>query len=585
MEFRRLLTRKNILILLITLALVFLTAGYFIFRRPKPLPMDKYAPANALVYIELNSLTDVLEGLTDTRAWSEIAPILGLSSQLKQLGSGIDLMSSTGLGPDEVVIAGRAQYAVVVTDMEAGTGASEEGVTVNLKPRFALLIETHSSPEKAEKLINGRAALFARRLFGEATREETGNYAGVRLMTFRGEQANRQLVAAAAGSVVLIANHEAAMQACLDTISGRSARLAEDQLLKQRRGEVDTGAKIFAYVTQTGIEKLSQFGPTIFATRFTNNPDTLTSIANLFGHISSQTAEGIFYSLQFEGDGVIENYLTALRPQIAQGLSAAAKPTRTDGFHSLQLVPKDAVDCTILNIEGVGALPENLLKQLSPGLDVVAGIALREFVISFRKQLALQSSDSLENALGNEIALVKLTQDEPMVMLIQVKDARQILTPLIRYLSGEGAKINRETYSGIELSISTNEDGRSAAIVGEYLLLGSAPQLKRMIDIQGGPLAAGADQRVAKAIANRPPEASIISYEADGEKTGEVVLAVSRLTRVTDGSPELLNKEPMRVALAGLPYSASYTSFRNSGVFTQTHSAIGIFKRLSGLME
>lgn len=585
MEFRRLLSPKNIVIFIVALALIGLTAGYFIFRKPHPVPMDKYAPANALAYIEINSLTDVLDGLTDTKAWNEIAPVLGLSSQLKQLGSGIGLMSSTGLGPDEVVIAGRAQYAIVVTDIDAGTGSSEEGVYLNVKPRFALVAETHTSMEKAAKIASERASIIARRIFGDATKEESSNYAGTRIMTFRGEQAQRQLVAASSGSVVLIANHEAAIKACLDAIAGRSATLADDEMLKQKRGEVDKGAAIFAYVTPAGVEKLAQFGPTIFATRFTNNPDALSAIANLFGHISNQTAEGIFYGLQFENDGVTENYLTALRPQIAQALGTTTKPPAGASFNSLQLVPKDAEDCTILNIEGVGALPENLLKQLSPGLDLVAGLALREFVINFRKQLALDPADTLDKAIGNEIALVKLDEAEPLVMLIQVKDRQSLLGAINRYLTKDSAKISSESYNGIEISNSSNEDGRAAAFIDDYLVMGTNPQVKRIISTKDGKEVAARDERITKPFAGRPQDTSLLSYEADGRKTGKMMLGISRLTRVTDGSQELLEKEPMRIALAKLPYATSFTRFSNSGVFTQTHSAIGIFKRLGDWLE
>jgi hypothetical protein len=584
MEFRRLLSPKNLVIFIVALALIVLTAGYFIFRKPQPVAMNKYAPANALAYIEINSLTDVLDGLTDTKAWNEIAPVLGLSSQLKQLGSGIGLMSNTGLGPDEVVIAGRAQYAVVVTDIDAGTGATEEGVYLNVKPRFALIAETHTSTEKAAKIVNDRASIIARRIFGDATKEESTNYSGTRLMIFRGEQPQRQLVAASWGSVVLIANHEAAIKVCLDAISGQTATLAEDQMLKQKRDEVDKGAAIFAYVTPAGVEKLAQFGPTIFATRFTNNPDALSAIANLFGHISNQTAEGIFYGLQFEGGGVTENYLTALRPQIAQALGATTKPAATS-FNFLQLIPRDAEDCTILNMEAVGALPENLLKQLSPGLDLVAGIALREFVITFRKQLALQPSDTLEKAIGNEIALVKLDESEPLVMLIQVKDREQLLAAMTRYLSKDNAKISSDSYNGVEISNSSNEDGRSAAFIADYLVLGTGPQIRRIIDTKDEKAVAARDERITKPLASRPQDASLLSYEVDTGKAGKMMLAISKLTRVSDGSQELLEKEPMRMALSRLPYSISFTSFRSSGVFTQTHSAIGIFKRLGDWLE
>jgi hypothetical protein len=180
---------------------------------------------------------------------------------------------------------------------------------------------------------------------------------------------------------------------------------------------------------------------------------------------------------------------------------------------------------------------------------------------------------------------VKIAEAEPLVMLIQVKDRDPLLAAMNRYLSIDGAKITNESYSGTELSISSNEDGRAAAFIADYLVLGTGPQIKKIIDTKDGKAVASADERVMKPLASRPQDASIISYEADTRKAGELMLAVSKLTRVTDGSKELLDKEPMRLALSGLPYSSSFTSFRNSGVFTQTHSAIGIFKRLAGILE
>jgi hypothetical protein len=585
MEFRRFLSTKNVIILFVTLTLLILTAGYFISRKPPRVPMEKYAPANALAYIEINSITNVIDGLTETKAWNEIAPVLGLSSQLKQLGSGIEFMSSTGLGPDEVIIAGRAQYAVVVTGVGAGAGANEEGVYLNVKPQFALIVETHSGAEKAAKLAAERASLIAKRIFGDSTQEGSSNYEGTRLMTFHPAQPERQLVAAASGSIVLIANHESAIKVCLDAIAKRTATLAENEILRQNREIVDDDSAIFAYVTKSGIEKLAQFGPTVFAARFTNNPDALTATANLFGHISNQTTDGMFYGLRFSKGEVVENYLLALRPTIATGLMAAIKPNVKSGFKVLQLVPASVEDCTILNIESVGVLPGNLLKHLSPNLDLVAGLALREFVINLYKQLGVETSDSLNNVIGNEIALVKMRPSEPVVMMIQVKDRSQILVAMNRYLAKDNEKISSETYNGTEVSVSSNEDGRAAAFVENYLVLGTSNQIKRIIDTKDSQASAATQPRVVKPFSLPPNDPAILSYEADEKKTGEMMLVISKLTRVTDGSRELLEKEPMQKAFSRLPYATSFTSFRDSGVFTQTISAVGIFKHISDLLE
>src|SRR5262244_877584 len=97
--------------------------------------MERYIPAQALAYLQVDSLADVTRGLTGTIAWREIAPLLGISSQWQQAASAAELIGNTGLGPDEAVLVARAQCAVVVTDLEVDSGSTEEGPFVPLTPR------------------------------------------------------------------------------------------------------------------------------------------------------------------------------------------------------------------------------------------------------------------------------------------------------------------------------------------------------------------------------------------------------------------------------------------------------------------
>jgi len=582
MNIRKWFTRQNLLISIVLVALLFLTAGYFLFRRPPRVDMTPYIPATALAVIEIDNLSDLLDGLTSTRAWQELAPLLGLSSQLRQLGSGIDLMSRSGLGPDEVVIAGRAQYAVVVTGIETGTQATDEGVSLNLKPRFALLVETHASAEKTAKLANERVSIIANRMFGDGTTQESLNYEGTPLLIFHNAERNRELFAAASGSFLLIGNHDSAIKTCLDTLANRAPNLTTDEALKTNRREVESDAPIFAYVTKTGIERLTQLAPALFASRFTTDPDRIEAVANLFGHLSQQTAEGFFYSLQFSDGEVVEKYFTALRPQLAASLAQPMKAATGTGFETLSLIPNEVKDCTLFKIDEIGALPENLLKQLSPNFDVVAGVAFREFVINFRKQLGVEANETLGAALGNEMALVKVNDAEPTMMLFTVKDRNALQTAVMRYLSAGGAIVSKTQYNGIEINLSSKEDGRAAAFVGDTLILATAPQIQKCVDAQAQKNSSATNLRVKPILKSAPPQSSIIAYEADAEQTAALMLAISKLTRVTDGSSEILERKEMKDAINRLPYAASYTAFRETGIYTEGHSAAGIFKRFGG---
>jgi hypothetical protein len=585
MDLRKLITGRNLLISLVILGLGLSIGAYLLFRKPPQVPLEQYVPASTLAYIEINSLTDVLDGLTGTKAWRELAPALGLSGQLKQLGSGIDLMSRTGFGPDEVVTLGRAQYAIVVTGLEAKASSTEESASLNIKPQFALLAETHTSAERAARLINERASLLATRIFGDATKEESGDYQGVKILTYRGEQEGRQLVAAASGSVILIANHEAAAKACLDAIGKRVGTLAEDQILKQQRTEVGTDGKLFAYLTNSGIEKLTQVAPALFATRFTNDPDKIGMIAHLFSQMSKQTAEAFFYSLEFRGDGVTEKYFTALRPQLAKGLAETMKPINQTDSAALRLVPQDAPECTLLRVEAAGAIPENLLKGLSPGLDLVAGLALREFVLGLRRQLGLEAGDTLASSVGSEVAIIKTDDAEPVVMVFRVKERSGLAPAIANYLTQGKASVSKESYRDVEINLSSNEDGRAAAFVGDYLVLGTKNQIIQIADAQANGRTSAQDEQINAVFSSAPKEASVVSYEADEKRSATMMLAISKLTRVTDGSADLLEQREVHNAMGRLPKLQSYTVFRSTGVYSETHSAVGIFKRLGDWLE
>ena len=206
--------------------------------------MARYVPQLARVY-RGRCLVRSVDGLTDTKAWRELAPALGLSSQIRQIGLGADLMGRTGLGPAEAVLAARAQYAIVLTGIDASSGATDEGPYINFKPRFVLMAETHAKPETVAALVKERALLIAQRVYGESVAEDAREYQGSPFLVFHGPTPDRELVAASYGSVALIGNNAEALKSCLETIAGRTPTLADDSTLKERRSSVDRILRVF----------------------------------------------------------------------------------------------------------------------------------------------------------------------------------------------------------------------------------------------------------------------------------------------------------------------------------------------------
>jgi hypothetical protein len=576
MRLRDLLTRRNLLVASLILVVGLGVSAYFAFRRPPRVQMDRYVPASALAYVEINNFVDLVGGLTDTKAWKELAPALGISSEISQAGLAADLMGRTGVGRDEAVIAGRAQLALVLTGIEAEGATGEEGAYINLKPRFAAVVETHSSSSTARRLAEEQAANLARKIYGEAVAEERRDYFGAQVLIFPGPRPDRQLVAASAGSVVILSNHTEAVEACLDAISGRASTIADNETLKQRRASVDNDAALFAFITEAGIEKLIEFLPAILASRFTTDSDRISAIANLSDHLLKQTTNGLLYSAQFESGGVTEKYLTVLRPEVAAAIAEPLKSATRANLESLELVPRQVEDFTILNVDGVGELPDRLLKQIVPRVDVVAGLALREFVLGTRKQFGLEATDRVGDALGNEVTLVRFGGAEPTAMLVRVKDKTKLAPILERYLSESGSKVSTVEYKGKQVSISSHEDNRAAAYAGDFLILATREQIAKMIDAEASNEGLRNDERLAQVLGNPPATATIISYKPEVRDAAEMMMAVAALT---DSPPA--DQAAIDAAVDRVPPSVSFTEFRDFGIITESRSAVGNFSLIS----
>lgn len=583
MNLRGALTRKNTIIGSIVLVVGLVVAGFFALRRPPRVAMDRYVPAEALAFVEINSLADLVGGLTSTKAWRELAPVLGLSSQLRRVGLVTDLIGRSGLGPDEAVVAGRAQYAIAITAIESNAGETDDGPYLHLKPAFALIIETHTKPETAARLVRERASMIARRIYGESVVEHADDYRGSQMRVFEGPGPGHQLVASSEGSVILIANQADAMKQCLDAIGGRAATLAEDTTLKQMRPEVGRDPSIFAYVTAAGIEKLVDLWPLLVAGSAAES-ETVGTFAALIEHLSKQAGAGLLYSLEFEADGVTEKYLTVLRPQIAEALTQPLKSASAAGFESLAIIPRGIEGMTLLSVENAGDLPERVFKQLSPAVDIVAGVALREFVINLKKQYGLEPSDSVGDAIGSEIALVNFGDDQPRAMLIRVKDRPRVAPLVGRYLKLSSASLTTEQHNGTGILVSSDDDRRAAAFVGDFLVLGTRDQIVKVIETNAKRDGQDGDERLKQLLSTRPANASIIHHRARVEDAGKLLLAISKLTRVTDGSLEFLDRDSARKALDRLPHSISFTEFRDYGIYTQTHSAVGNLSAIASLI-
>ena len=72
--------------LIILILLILAVVGFILWNRPSRVDMADYVPADSLVYLEVNSLTEVAKSIEQGQIWKAFAPIAGVSPNLVDNG-------------------------------------------------------------------------------------------------------------------------------------------------------------------------------------------------------------------------------------------------------------------------------------------------------------------------------------------------------------------------------------------------------------------------------------------------------------------------------------------------------------------
>src|SRR5215207_1652072 len=254
--------RRGFRLLLILAGLLLLGVTWLWWNRPQPVNLAAYAPADTLVYLEANDLAGILSGLTSTDAWRELAPPAGVRRDFGNLSRLSRLAARTGIGSAETVVLARAQVAVVVLGFET---VRDSELAPTVKPRLAIIAETHTSEGRTraavEKLLGG----FARSAFGK-TEFEQSNRDGMAVLVWSQTGGSRKIHAAVADGFVAAGTDEAAVRSCLAVRRGERGSLADDPqlaLMRERVGAQD--ALAFGFVPAGAVPKLSEIATLFFA--------------------------------------------------------------------------------------------------------------------------------------------------------------------------------------------------------------------------------------------------------------------------------------------------------------------------------
>jgi len=570
---------------LIPLAALLLAAGGWLYaRRVERIEIAAYVPESALGFLEVNDLPQLLDRMTSTKAWRQLAPAYGISDRLNYAGkAGRAGWLARLTGNREAAIFSQAQVAVVVTSLEVRGEA--------VKPRMALVAETHSRAGSLQGVIEKRLPELAQTLFGQVTKQ-TSEYAGTPVISYSVSGASnpdRRLLAAQIEGELILANHEEALRACIDTRLGRSPAMAGNFYLPKARPAVSPagGAEtdVFGFVTGEGVKRLLRFGTYMAAGGVIGKAALAGAVGEVFTDFSAKTCDGIAYGMSFESGQVVDRYALLFKPELTERLKTIIR-TAPIQPQALNLVPASAREITIIKASNPSRTLDELEKAVSSRVDAAQSFLLHQFIIGMREAaFGAKSGELTGAAVGDQVVSFNLT-GEPLnrVWLVAARDrmmmARLAESLLAQVPEKRVAAIRHEDVGGFDVMISSEPSRGAAVFLGDVLALGARAQLLRLIEAHRGgqSLTAAPQFAVANQLLRDSPASPLVSASSVKEEGNGMMVALARASGTT--------LMPAQVpALEQLPLAASATSLGQQGLIIESRSSFGNLPFLVSLAD
>jgi hypothetical protein len=448
-------------VLLILVAFSVIGVFWFWWDRPQKVDMASYVPADSLLYIEGNSLPEIVTGLTGTDAWKALAPAAGLKPDMGQTGLIGRFAAITGIGTADLVIVSRAQVAFVVLGF-ATAGADQ---AINIRPRAAVVIETHTSEGRTRSTIERRVGEFAQRAYGnpDVHQEQVD---GVTFETWSARGGDRGIVTAVTGSLAIIGNDESTVKTCLAVKRGERPSLAGNSQLEEMRRRVGTAdMSVFGYLSTAGAAQLLEVAAPVYVGQMLPDPRAQSFAATLLPQIAKLLG-GAGWSARFTGGGVEDRYFFSFQGGAPARLHAAlvsASSGESDDKKSgaSNLLPAGTDSVTRYDYRRPEVAWDALNAGISSQLPALLAAVVTEILKALVKPYGIDDPAVFLPAVGPELVTARLDQQgERAILAAQVRDEKVLRELVYKRL---GTNTPRTEMIGDASILASSDPKRGAA--------------------------------------------------------------------------------------------------------------------------
>ena len=535
-------------VLLVAVLIFCLAFGWIWLNRPQQVAMAASAPASALIYLETNSLMEVADGITATDTWKLVQPLIGEATSDWPSRRTRRLVAFTGIGPTTSVILARAQVAMVMLDL----GAREENDTMTLKPEAALLIETHTSRRRIKNTVEQALQTFAERFYLRPTLKRV-IVEGDEFLIWSADDNNRQIVAIIDDSLVIVANSDRAVKACLEARRGLRPSLNNGPELQQMKNNLSAeGSLAFGFVPSSHTPELLALATPVALGRAPGG----ARIDDLVARSAAKILSSAGWSARLVDGAIEDHYFFTLNPAVVSRMRPVFQSSQQSPAPGA-FVPETVQSVTVYNFKQPDQTWRELQTTLSSQLDTLSAVLLTSVLKSGLTPYGIDDPEKFLRLVGPEVMTLRLKPNETSSVLIaQVRDE-----PGLRELLKNPAATRPDEE---ERKLTSHyQDG--------YVLMGSAEDVQVCVQAPN-------DNKL-KHVGSKP-SSTIVTYSDDSQRVADFIFAVARAQNVT---PKITDPSVMQQSVQ-VPYAVTETSLGEFGLDRRTRSPLGQFSALVPLL-
>lgn len=465
----------GVLWLLASLALL---SGFYLLQSPHHKPLGTILPASALFVYELDQPVAAVTSLQQTPFWKTLGSVAGEFPIPAEIHSSW-WQSIPGLSFTEAGIWQNAQLAVVVTDLDIG-GTTEPGqnsAELSLIPRWVVVVRTYASPNRTASLLQKYAPKFAHKAFGPTPMVESRPLQGRTIVQYRAPGSSRVLLTVADNDIILLSNHEPALQHCLLVLDEQAPAIDTVAGYQKAHQELTARPSLgFSFITSQGLTQLALPGLGIL-------PPTVTESAqSLVKETLPRLTQGVALNTTIEDHQFVDQVLWLLSPQLVTTLQSGVA-TAPPSPRIVEVMPDtDTDEYTFGQINHPTELVNRFQQMVASQSTVVVSFALREVLNALGERYGIDPKESLGDAIGPEFGWVTMGADHSRIWVLQIQNKVRLLPVIDRYLRTEGSQLQNQNYQGVEIVKSSHPDQRAAMFLGDFLVFGPHPLLVQVCE-------------------------------------------------------------------------------------------------------